>query len=140
MGSTHDLKDKLHHGDGSADPLGLDDALRKLGEGRDRLGEAAADAVEALRDDADVALDQVRRRGRRMRRDARGKARAAGRRWGLPAIAAATAAVAGATALLVGLVKGRTSIKSAADASTDKMRTAARRVSQSQPVKSVMKK
>ncbi len=63
MSSPHDLKDKVRHGAGDADPLGVEDALRKLGESRDRFGEAAADAVEALRDDADVAMHQVRRRG-----------------------------------------------------------------------------
>jgi ElaB/YqjD/DUF883 family membrane-anchored ribosome-binding protein len=140
MGSQHDLNDKLRQIAG-ANPLGsADELLQKVGEGRDRLGEVAADAVEALRDDADVAVHEMRRRGHRMRRDVRRRARAARRRRRLPKIAAALAALVGMTALLVVSVKGRKSIKPAAAAGTDKVKEAARRVSRSEPVESVLKK
>ncbi len=74
-----------------------------------------------------------------MRRDARRKARDAKQHW-LPTIAAALGAAAAVTALAVGLVKGRSSIRSAAGAGTDKVKKAARRVSRGEPLESVGKK
>ncbi len=118
MGSSNDRGEKVREAVSAAAAGAVEDdrvagalraAERKLGEGRERLGEAVDHAVSDLREDAEDAIRDVRRRARRARKRARKQTRRAARsargRWRTPAIVAA--ALAGASALAVGLVKGR---------------------------------
>lgn len=126
MSALHELKDRLHQRAGGAGAEhALLDARRKVGSGRDRLGEAATDTVDELREGADDAVRDARRRARRMRRRARRQARAL-REHGVPKPAVVIAALAGLVGLLCGVAKRR-SLRAAADRSVKAVDGAVRR-------------
>jgi hypothetical protein len=117
MSALHDLKDRLQRrADGADLAAEVDQALlearRKLSSGRDRLGEAATDTVEELRDGADDAVRDARRRARGVRKRARRQARALRAREPEPAIV--VAALAGLFGLLA-VIAQRRSLRSSAD-------------------------
>jgi hypothetical protein len=133
MGSPDDLEDRLEALAGDEDSSAMQDALRdagrRLSEGRDRIGEVAADTVSGLRGDADDAMREVRGHARRIHARARERAHEEGERWGLPAVALVAAGIAGAAAILLAIVKGPDSVKSAANSGVGKVKQAAGRAS-----------
>ncbi len=60
---------------------GLAEAKRKLDAGRDRVGVAAAQRVDEVREEADELARIARKRARRIRKRARKRLRAAPLRW-----------------------------------------------------------
>ncbi len=79
---------------------GLAEAKRKLDAGRDRVGLAAAQRVDEMRDEADALARVARKRARRIRKRARKRLRAAPLRWRIATIAGAGIAAVALAATL----------------------------------------
>lgn len=133
MGSRHSLGDaartvgEIPHDAAAAAEEALLEAKRRLGEGRDRFGVAAADTVDEMRDEAEGLAHSVRKSARRrMRRRARRRARALRERPRVPALVASGVAVAAAFAAAV---LARRPLSAAAAAGGRKITSAAKRAS-----------
>lgn len=79
---------------------GLAEAKRKLDAGRDRVGLAAAQRVDEVRDEADALARIARKRAPRIRKRARKRLRAAPMRWRIGTIVGAGIATVAVVATL----------------------------------------
>jgi len=89
MGSKPSLAAVRDAAGAAATEHGLAEARRRLDAGRDRVGLAAAQRVDELRDEADALARVARKRARRIRKRARKRLRAAHLGWWIATIVGA---------------------------------------------------